>query len=300
MYLFCVQVDLVLEQTAGLIGWETKGSYLSAATWLRQMPVFPLPPLPPGQCLQSLSGMHKGSGHPSPPRQKMVILHHDYPTLAHGFFYLVLQSEKWQDQISSHHLSPSYLPPLGWFLNGKNLQSVLSSSGYSAHLESRSTAVHRSWMSKHNISLLVTWFLMHNGYNIFFFLALINLITGWLNLFLIHCLHSTTSLIYIVYGLAALNCLILQSILERCLSGATYRVTLPHLVPLLFLAAPLYRKARDKTKGGLSLVIRMKRAQTDRSSFVSYHLSPQLHCVGSHVITEDQGQALRKRLWRKN
>lgn len=34
---FCVQVDLVLEQTDGLIGQETKGSYLStAATWLGQ------------------------------------------------------------------------------------------------------------------------------------------------------------------------------------------------------------------------------------------------------------------------
>lgn len=73
-------------------------------------------------------------------------------------------------------------------------------------------------------------------------------------------------------------------------------VTLLHVVPLLFLAVPLYRKARDKTKGGLSLVIYMKRAQTDHSCFVSYRLSPQLHCVGSCVIIEDQGQALHKHL----
>lgn len=36
MYLFCVELDLELEQTAGLIGRETKGLYLSTAKWLSQ------------------------------------------------------------------------------------------------------------------------------------------------------------------------------------------------------------------------------------------------------------------------
>lgn len=54
------------------------------------------------------------------------------------------------------------------------------------------------------------------------------------------------------------------------------------------------QEGKGQTKKGLCLVIHVKQAQTDWSCVVSYHLSTQLHCVGSCVIAEDQGQALRR------
>lgn len=70
------------------------------------------------------------------------------------------------------------------------------------------------------------------------------------------------------------NYLILQGILETCLSSVTYCVSLPHLVLLWF---PLHGKAKGKTKRVLSLVTCMKQAQIDGSCSLSYRLSPQFH-----------------------
>lgn len=116
MYLFlCVRVDLALEQTAGLIGWETKvhiypqqHSLNSRSGCAPSFSTLLMPPEPSRDAEGTLASF-------SP--QEVVISHCDYLSLAHGFFYLALQPEKWQ--ISSHHVSPSYLPPLVWLLNGK-------------------------------------------------------------------------------------------------------------------------------------------------------------------------------------
>lgn len=156
MYLFCVRVDLVLEQTARLIGEETKGSYLSTASRLRQPWCSCSLLSHPNNASRASQG--GGGTWAALSTQKLVILQRDYVHPWDTILHWALQPEEWQDQVPSHPVSPSYLPPSAWFLNGKtyclSCQFLVLSRP-----KSRSKAVHGNWMPKCNISLLIACFL---------------------------------------------------------------------------------------------------------------------------------------------
>lgn len=83
MYLFCVQLDLALEQTAGLIGREAKGLYLSTATRLTQPSCLCSLLCHPSNASRAFQWEWSVPTIPLP--SKVVILHRDYPSPGHGF-----------------------------------------------------------------------------------------------------------------------------------------------------------------------------------------------------------------------
>lgn len=85
MYLFCLRVDLALEQTAGLIGRERPKVRIypqqhSADGRSVRAPSFATPAMPP----EPSRGAEGTRVSLSP--QKVVISQHEYPSLGPGFF----------------------------------------------------------------------------------------------------------------------------------------------------------------------------------------------------------------------
>lgn len=176
----------------------------------------------------------------------------------------------------------------------ENSRSVLSRSGYSAHLKSRSKAAHGSWRSKCNISLLVTWvFFQHIMVIIFFFVALISHVARRLNLFLIDCLHSTTLAIHIFLWSCHFELFNFAKYFGEVLAQSNVPYHPAVSCTATISASPVVHKSKKQREASLLSPTRNE-PRLIGFCFVSYRLSPQSHCVGSCVITEDQGRALHK------
>lgn len=179
MYLFCVELDLALEQTAGLIDRETKGLYLPIATWLRQP-----------WCLWSsfaapamAAEPSRGNEEPQPTLYiypSVVVLHSDCLSLGHVFFNLALHS--WE--ITGPILLPPSIPFLLTWSEFKNNYCLCCPGLDMQHTWKAGPKQCTGAGCQNTIFLCWSFFKICNGYSNFF-VALISLIDGWLKLLLI-------------------------------------------------------------------------------------------------------------------
>lgn len=156
----------MLEQTARLIGEETEGSYLSTATRLRQPWCSCSLLSHPNNASRASQG--DGGTWAAPSTQKLVILQHDYVHPWDTIRHWALQPEEWQDQVSSHPVSPSYLPSSAWLLNGKayclSCQFLVLSR---PEKQVQGSAWELDVKTQHFSADCLLF--MHRGYNLFFF-----------------------------------------------------------------------------------------------------------------------------------